>query len=54
MLMHLSTTNFWTLVVGLALAAANVIASSRLAPHVARLFRAGASGHRARGPESTR
>ena len=38
MLMHLSTTNFWTLVVGLALAAVNVVASSRLAPYVASLF----------------
>lgn len=38
MMLHLSTTNFWTLVVGLTLAAVNVVASSRLAPYVASLF----------------
>jgi hypothetical protein len=38
MIFHLSTTNFWTLVVGLALAAVNIVASSRLAPHLASLF----------------
>jgi hypothetical protein len=38
MILHLSTTNFWTLVVGLALAAVNIVASSRLAPHLASLF----------------
>lgn len=35
---HLSTTNFWILVVGALLVVANVIASSRLAPHISAMF----------------
>jgi hypothetical protein len=38
MLFHLSTTNLWIVVVGLALVVLNAIASSRLAPHISALF----------------
>jgi hypothetical protein len=38
MLFHLSTTNLWIIVVGLALVIANAVASSRLAPHISGLF----------------
>jgi len=38
MLFHLSTTNLWIVVVGLALVIVNAIASSRLAPHISHLF----------------
>jgi hypothetical protein len=34
----MSSTNIWILVVGLALIVVNVVASSRLAPHVAAFF----------------
>lgn len=36
--LHLSTTNLWILVVGLALVIVNAIASSRLAPHISAMF----------------
>jgi hypothetical protein len=35
---HLSTTNFWILVAGVALVVLNAIASSRLAPHISAMF----------------
>ena len=38
MLLHLSTTNLWILVVGVMLVVVNAIASSRLAPHISSLF----------------
>jgi hypothetical protein len=38
MFFHLSTTNLWILIVGLALVVVNAIASSRLAPHISALF----------------
>ena len=38
MLFHLSTTNLWIIVVGLALVIVNAVASSRLAPHISGLF----------------
>jgi hypothetical protein len=38
MLFHLSTTNLWIIVVGLALIVLNAVASSRLAPHISALF----------------
>ncbi len=38
MLFHLSTTNLWIIVVGLALIVVNALASSRLAPHISGLF----------------
>ncbi len=38
MFLHLSATNFWILVVGLALVVVNAVASSRLAPHISALF----------------
>lgn len=34
----MSSTNLWILAVGLALIVVNVVASSRLAPHVAAFF----------------
>ena len=38
MLVPLSNTNLWILAFGLALAVANAVASSRLAPYVAGFF----------------
>jgi hypothetical protein len=38
MLFHLSTTNFWIIIVGVVLVIANALASSRLAPHISALF----------------
>jgi hypothetical protein len=34
----MSSTNVWILAVGLALIVVNVVASSRLAPHIAAFF----------------
>jgi hypothetical protein len=47
----MSSTNFWILAVGLILIAINVIASSRLAPHIAAMF--ARIGHHGHGPKRT-